>query len=189
MAGFKGVTVTIRAFGGVARLLRLLAGWTCTLAECIVGAYITHGNAAVERERARTQPTRKLRQRIGLRPDTGASATVIPVDKKGPGSEKGTHLPARSPIASFAEVASRLVGPFEWYDRFPDGGTKREPTAEPAALPKDRRGFGEGSLWSLPNVDTPPIRAKNTPFVPYKNMAPMGTNGANGGPCDVDVVV
>ena len=40
---------------------------------------------------------------------------------------------------------------------------------------KARRGFGEGSEWSLPAS----IRAKEPPFMPSKSMARMGTNGAN----------
>lgn len=42
---------------------------------------------------------------------------------------------------------------------------------------KERRGFGEGSNWSLPAS----IRAKEPPFVTSKNMARMGTNGMNDG--------
>lgn len=57
---------------------------------------------------------------------------------------------------------------------------------------KERKGFGEGSLWSLPAS----IRAKEPPFMPSKDMARMGTNGANSdalarmdGPADVDEAV
>ena len=47
---------------------------------------------------------------------------------------------------------------------------------------KERKGFGEGSLWTLPDS----IRAKEPPFVPSKSMARMGTNGTNG---DVDEAI
>ena len=50
---------------------------------------------------------------------------------------------------------------------------------------KERKGFGEGSFWSLPSS----IRANEPPFVTQKSMTRMDTNGANGGPDDVDVLV
>lgn len=50
---------------------------------------------------------------------------------------------------------------------------------------KERRGFGEGSNWSLPDS----IRAKETPFAPSKTMAQMGTNGTNGERPVLDIAV
>jgi len=50
---------------------------------------------------------------------------------------------------------------------------------------KERRGFGEGSNWSLPDS----IRARETPFAPSKSVARMGTNGLNGRPAELDVAV
>jgi hypothetical protein len=49
---------------------------------------------------------------------------------------------------------------------------------------KERKGFGEGSNWSLPTF----IRAKESSFAPSKSMAPIGTNGANGQEFDEEVI-
>jgi len=54
--------------------------------------------------------------------------------------------------------------------------------ADVLKVSKARKGFGEGSLWALPNVDDGLIRAKEPSFVPSNSMAPMGTNGANDDP-------
>ena len=58
-----------------------------------------------------------------------------------------------------------------------DGIEKRtlQRAADNVGVAKDRKGFGEGSEWSLANA----IRAKNTPFAPSKTMARTGTNGTN----------
>jgi RecA-family ATPase len=59
-----------------------------------------------------------------------------------------------------------------------DGIAKRtlHRAADALQVVKERKGFGEGSTWSLPSF----IRAKISPFVPSKSMAQMGTNGTNG---------
>lgn len=50
--------------------------------------------------------------------------------------------------------------------------------ADVLGIAKERKGFGEGSSWSLSSS----IRAKDIPFMPSTDVAPMGTNGADGGP-------
>lgn len=47
--------------------------------------------------------------------------------------------------------------------------------ADVLQVAKERKGFGEGSIWSLPVS----IRATEAPFAPSTGMARMGTNGAN----------
>jgi hypothetical protein len=57
--------------------------------------------------------------------------------------------------------------------------------ADVLKVEKERKGFGEGSNWSLPAS----IRGKATPFAPSKSMARMGTNGANGQPDDEEEIL
>lgn len=64
--------------------------------------------------------------------------------------------------------------------------------ADVLRVTKERKGFGEGSLWSLSlirangglygaNDSEVSIRANDGSFTPSKSMAPMGMNGANEG--------
>jgi RecA/RadA recombinase len=57
--------------------------------------------------------------------------------------------------------------------------------ADVLQVAKERKGFGEGSMWSLPAS----IRAMEPPFVPSISTARMGTNAMNDGSSAVDVAI